>query len=186
MARYTLKTAIFAALAGIGIAIAIQSPAAAQPGCEFRYNPRMAESFGIQVPPDCDTPAVQAPAPADRKVAPARDRKVGRAGDRKVRGPGVRQRRAAEPDWGHRRERRRDRRRDYDDWEFEQERHYRRETRRSCSPHRAVWKASRMGLRNAHVAKIRRHRIVVAGWDHGYRARIVFAREPHCPVIAYR
>ncbi len=178
MARNKLKSALFAAFAGFGIAIAVQSPAAAQDGCAYRFNPRMAESMGIQVPQNCNTPAVQAPARGDRKV--------GRAGDRKVEVPRVRQRRAVEPDRGRRNNRRRDRQRDYDDREFEQERNYRRQARRSCSPHRAVWKASRMGLRNAHVAKIRRHRIVVAGWDQGYRARVVFAREPHCPVIAYR
>lgn len=178
MARYTLKSALMAAFAGIGIAIAVQSPAAAQDGCAYRFNPRMAESMGIQVPHNCNTPAVQAPARGDRKI--------GRARDRKVEAPRVRQRQAVQPDRGRRNNRRRDHRRDFDDWEFEQERYYRREARRSCSPHRAVWKASRMGLRNAHVAKVRRHRIVVAGWDQGYRARIVFARERHCPVIAYR
>ena len=43
-----------------------------------------------------------------------------------------------------------------------------------------------MGLRDPHVVRIRHHRIVVGGWDYGYRARIVFARAPRCPVIAVR
>lgn len=58
--------------------------------------------------------------------------------------------------------------------------------RRFCNPRRAVRKASRMGLRHARIHRIKRHKIVVKGWDHGYRARIVFARAPRCPVIAYR
>lgn len=58
--------------------------------------------------------------------------------------------------------------------------------RRFCNPRRAVRKAHRMGLRHARIHRIKRHKIVVKGWDHGYRARIVFARAPRCPVLAYR
>lgn len=58
--------------------------------------------------------------------------------------------------------------------------------RRSCNPRRAVRKAHRMGLRHARIHRIKRHKIVVKGWDQGYRARIVFARAPRCPVLAYR
>lgn len=178
MANNTLKSVLMAALTGIGLSIAVQSPAAAQDGCAFRFNPRMAESMGIQVPQNCNTPAVQAPAAQGRKAEGRRDRKV--------EAPRVREHRRVEPDRGRRNNRRGDRRRADENWGYEPDRIYRRQAGRTCSPHRAVWKASRMGLANAHIARIRRHRIVVAGWDQGYRARIVFAREPHCPVIAYR
>jgi hypothetical protein len=55
-----------------------------------------------------------------------------------------------------------------------------------CSPRRAVHKARRMGLHRARVARVGHRRSVVRGHRHGYRARIVFARAPRCPVIAYR
>ena len=41
--------------------------------------------------------------------------------------------------------------------------------RRVCTPRRAVRKAARMGLRHAHIARVKPRRIVVKGWDHGYR-----------------
>jgi hypothetical protein len=53
-----------------------------------------------------------------------------------------------------------------------------------CTPGQAVHKAQRMGVRNARVVNSNRKVIRVAGhsWRDG-RTAIVFAREPHCPVI---
>ncbi len=54
-----------------------------------------------------------------------------------------------------------------------------------CSPRRALNKARRMGVRNAHIRRVDHRVIKVRGRSHGYRVRIVFARAPGCPVIRY-
>lgn len=56
---------------------------------------------------------------------------------------------------------------------------------RHCTPHRAVDKAGRMGLRRAHVTHVGHRTIHVRGFRHGYPARITFGRAPHCPVVHY-
>lgn len=55
----------------------------------------------------------------------------------------------------------------------------------TCSDRRAVNTARDMGLRNAHIARSSHRSVEVRGWSHrrGHTA-IVFARAPHCPVIA--
>ncbi|MCG6858411.1 MAG: hypothetical protein LJE67_10125 [Salaquimonas sp.] len=61
----------------------------------------------------------------------------------------------------------------------------------ACSPREAVYKARRMGLRHANVARIDRRAIVVTGhsWGRygGHRARVVFARySRHCAILGQR
>ncbi|MFC6489196.1 hypothetical protein [Nitratireductor sp. GCM10026969] len=53
----------------------------------------------------------------------------------------------------------------------------------ACSPSQALHKAGRMGLRHARVTHASRKIIAVAGHRHRHRARVVFSRAPHCPVI---
>ncbi|MEX3012043.1 hypothetical protein [Hoeflea sp. TYP-13] len=55
-----------------------------------------------------------------------------------------------------------------------------------CKPRRAVKKARRMGVRNAHIVRRNHRKVVVKGWRYGYRTRVVFANRRHCPVIAFR
>ncbi len=57
--------------------------------------------------------------------------------------------------------------------------------RRACSERQAVYKAVDMGLRNARVVHSDRRAVEVRGRSHRHgRTTIVFARAPHCPVIA--
>ncbi|MBO0662600.1 hypothetical protein J1C48_08430 [Jiella sp. CQZ9-1] len=58
--------------------------------------------------------------------------------------------------------------------------------RPACSPRHAVRKAERMGVRHAHIRRVDRRAIVVAGRRHHHRQIVRFARAPGCPVIAYR
>ncbi|MCR4269082.1 hypothetical protein [Nitratireductor sp. ZSWI3] len=57
-------------------------------------------------------------------------------------------------------------------------RHY-----RSCSPQHALRKAERFGMRRARIVDVNRRVIRVAGRMNHHRARMVFARQPGCPVI---
>ena len=68
---------------------------------------------------------------------------------------------------------------DYDrvDWRH---RHHR---RHSCTPHRAVNKAARYGVRRARVINVGRRTITVAGHKWGDRVRMTFGRAPHCPIV---
>lgn len=53
-----------------------------------------------------------------------------------------------------------------------------------CKPRRALKKAWRMGVNRPHITRIGRNRIVVKGFNHGHRAKVVFSRSGHrCPVI---
>ena len=54
-----------------------------------------------------------------------------------------------------------------------------------CQPHRAVRKASRMGLHRAEVVRAGHRRVVVEGFRHHRPVRVVFANESHCPVIGW-
>lgn len=62
---------------------------------------------------------------------------------------------------------------------------YHRPHRRICTPGRAVNKASRMGVRRAHVRGVNRNVIRVAGRQRGHHVVIRFARAPGCPVIGW-
>ncbi len=54
----------------------------------------------------------------------------------------------------------------------------------SCSPHEAVRKADRMGLRNAGIARISDRAILVSGYSWRHRASVAFDRNSrHCQVI---
>ncbi|MDH4440976.1 MAG: hypothetical protein QE284_11385 [Rhizobium sp.] len=55
--------------------------------------------------------------------------------------------------------------------------------RGECHPNQAVEKARWNGLRRAFVADVSPRRVVVAGFRHGGRDRIVFANVRGCPVI---
>lgn len=69
-------------------------------------------------------------------------------------------------------------RRDYRD--YRRDRHV-----RGCSPHRAVDKAARYGVRRAHVVDVDRRTITVAGRKWGERVRMTFGRAPHCPIVRW-
>lgn len=71
-------------------------------------------------------------------------------------------------------------------WHNGQRHHWRRHAARSCTPRQAVRKAERSGIRRAYVSHVGRNAITVRGHRHRDRARIVFARAPHCPVIRAR
>lgn len=62
-------------------------------------------------------------------------------------------------------------------------RHHRVRHYRACTPRQAVIKASRMGIRNAHVRNVNRNVIRVRGRDWHGRVVVRFARAPGCPVI---
>lgn len=64
-------------------------------------------------------------------------------------------------------------------------RHFR-SHRDSCSPNRALRKASRLGLRHARIVDIDRRTVEVRGKRHGHRVRAVFANTSRCPVVALR
>ncbi|MCT8996813.1 hypothetical protein [Chelativorans intermedius] len=53
----------------------------------------------------------------------------------------------------------------------------------ACTPHRAVKKARRMGLRHAHVTHVGYRYIRVSGHRHHRYAMVTFARAPHCPIV---
>lgn len=61
-------------------------------------------------------------------------------------------------------------------------RYYRRDR---CSVHHARRKARRMGMHHPRVVRMNRHKLVVRGFRHGYRERVVFANRHGCPVIRY-
>lgn len=56
-----------------------------------------------------------------------------------------------------------------------------------CGPRRAINKAWRMGVNRPHIQRVNGHKIVVAGFNHGHRAKVVFKRDSHrCRVIRTR
>ena len=58
---------------------------------------------------------------------------------------------------------------------------------RGCHPRRALRKAWKMGVNRPHIARIGHKRIVVVGYNHGYKAKVVFKRHhPRCKVIKTR
>ena len=58
-------------------------------------------------------------------------------------------------------------------------------TTAACTPHRAVNKAERMGVRRARVVDVEPSPIKVAGRKHGDRVRLTFARARHCPIVRW-
>ncbi len=58
--------------------------------------------------------------------------------------------------------------------------------RRVCKPRRALRKARRMGVRDAHIVRVNRRVIVVKGYRYGYPAKVKFGRSRNCRVIAFR
>lgn len=62
----------------------------------------------------------------------------------------------------------------------------RRHWRGRCSVHHARRKARHMGVHHPSVVRLNHHKVVVRGWRHGYRARVVFRNQRGCPVIRYR
>ncbi|MEM9277366.1 MAG: hypothetical protein AAGA76_02190 [Pseudomonadota bacterium] len=58
---------------------------------------------------------------------------------------------------------------------------------RKCNPRRALNKAYRMGVYKPHVTRVNHKRIVVKGYNHGHRAKVVFKRHSkHCRVLNTR
>ncbi len=58
---------------------------------------------------------------------------------------------------------------------------------RVCTPRRALKKAWRLGVKRPYVDRIGRNRIVVKGFSHGHRAKVVYDRDrSRCPVIRTR
>ena len=55
-----------------------------------------------------------------------------------------------------------------------------------CKPRRAIRKAYRLGVNNPRIVRRNHKRVVVKGWRHGHRTRVVFANRHRCPVIAFR
>ncbi|MBU0585440.1 MAG: hypothetical protein KKB66_01025 [Alphaproteobacteria bacterium] len=62
---------------------------------------------------------------------------------------------------------------------------YDRRDYRACTPHRAVNKAERMGVRRARVVDVDRRTIEVAGRKHGRRVHLTFGRAGHCPIVRW-
>lgn len=64
-------------------------------------------------------------------------------------------------------------------------RHHRRHMQRArdCTPREALYKATRMGIRNARVVGTSPRTIRVSGVVRGYRDHVTFARAPNCPVL---
>ena len=58
--------------------------------------------------------------------------------------------------------------------------------RRACAPYRALRKARRFGIHRARVVRVNRRVVVVKGYRYGGRAKIIFGRSRHCPVVGYR
>jgi hypothetical protein len=57
--------------------------------------------------------------------------------------------------------------------------------RAACTERQAAFKAADMGLRNVRVVDSDRRSIEVRGRSHRHgRTTVIFARAPHCPVIA--
>lgn len=52
-----------------------------------------------------------------------------------------------------------------------------------CGPRRAVNKAYRLGLNNPQIKRIKEQRIVVVGYQYGYRTKMVFKRYSNCRLI---
>ena len=62
--------------------------------------------------------------------------------------------------------------------------HYRHQPRRQvCGPRRAVKKAYRLGLNNPQVHRIKERRIIISGYQYGYRTKMVFKRFSRCHLI---
>ncbi len=53
----------------------------------------------------------------------------------------------------------------------------------SCHPQRALNKAYNLGLDNPQIHRIKERRIVVSGFQNGYRAKMVFKRYSNCHLI---
>jgi hypothetical protein len=52
-----------------------------------------------------------------------------------------------------------------------------------CGPRRAVNKAYRLGLNDPQIQRIKERRIVVSGYQYGYRTKMVFKRYSNCKLI---
>lgn len=76
---------------------------------------------------------------------------------------------------------------DYDRYDRHDYRDYRHDRRhfRACSPHRALNKAERFGVRRARVVDVDRRTITIAGRKWGERVRMTFGRSPNCPVVRW-
>lgn len=56
---------------------------------------------------------------------------------------------------------------------------------RRCSPHRAVEKAERYGLRRSRVVDVSHRTIKVVGRKWGERVHMTFGRAPNCPIVRW-
>ena len=61
----------------------------------------------------------------------------------------------------------------------------RRDADSSPTPHRAVNKAERYGVRRARVVDVGRRTITVSGRKYGDRVRMTFGRASYCPVVRW-
>ena len=71
---------------------------------------------------------------------------------------------------------------------YRQDRYYRdhyqpRPRHRVCGPRRAVKKAYRLGLDSPQVHRVKERRIVISGYQYGYRTKMVFKRYSKCRLI---
>lgn len=58
---------------------------------------------------------------------------------------------------------------------------------RACGPRRALNKAWHMGVNRPHISRVNGRKIVVVGYNRGYRAKVVFKRGSRgCRVIRTR
>ena len=55
--------------------------------------------------------------------------------------------------------------------------------RNICGPRRAVKRAYRLGLYDPQIRRIKENRIVVSGYQYGYRTKMVFSRYSNCNLI---
>lgn len=73
----------------------------------------------------------------------------------------------------------------YDRVDYRHGHRYDRRDERRCSPHRALNKAERYGVRRARVVDVDRRTITVVGRKWGERVRMTFSRAPNCPIIRW-
>ncbi len=53
-----------------------------------------------------------------------------------------------------------------------------------CKNYKAVQKAHWYGIKNAYITKKTPYKVVVKGWKHGHKKKVVFANNWNCPVLA--
>ena len=72
----------------------------------------------------------------------------------------------------------------YNTYNNHNQKRYRQPPRRKiCGPRQAVKKAYRLGMKNPQVRRVEERKIVVAGFQYGYRTKMAFQRYSNCRLI---